>query len=183
MGLVAMICLNGIALKYAERSRSVQLKKDGNQNSPEILRLLFGLSSEKIPFFRSRSEEDPNMIRRNGFSNRSKPVKSSQNRSEFFMMVENGHFCGNFNPFIKKHPSKTSKKNRFHKFSHSNKSTKHYAERSRSAQQSSSPTHQSSIINHQPSTINHQPSTINHQPSTINHQQTTNRHSSTFTIN
>ncbi|WP_428067658.1 hypothetical protein [Chryseobacterium gambrini] len=149
-------------MKYAERSRSVQLKKDGNQNSPEILRLLFGLSSEKIPFFRSRSEEDPNMIRRNGFSNRSKPVKSSQNRSEFFMMVENIHFCGNFTPFIKKHHSKTIKKNRFHKFSHSNKSTKQYAERSRSA---------------------HQPSIINHQSSTINHQQTTNYPSPTFTIN
>ena len=105
-----MIYLNAIALKYAERSRSVQLKKYGNQNSSEILRLLFGNPSEKIPFFRSRSEEDPNMIRRNGFSNRSKPVKSSQNRSEFFMVVENGHFCGNFTPFIKKYPSKTSKK-------------------------------------------------------------------------
>ncbi|PTT77492.1 hypothetical protein DBR25_02930 [Chryseobacterium sp. HMWF001] len=73
-------------------------------------------------------------------------------------MVENGHFCGNFNPFIKKHPSKTSKKTDFQKFIHSNKSTKRYAERSRSAQPS--------IINHQSPIINHQSSIINHQPST-----------------
>jgi hypothetical protein len=57
---------------------------------------LFGLSSEKIPFFRSLSEEDPNMIRRNGFSNRSKPVKSSQNRSSFSQVPEMGKFCNTF---------------------------------------------------------------------------------------
>ncbi len=98
-------------MKYAERSRSVQLKKYCYQNSPEILRLLFGHPSEKIPFFRSRSEEDPNMIRRNGFSNRSKPVKSSQNRSEFFMVVENGHFCGNFKSASRKKRAKQNDTN------------------------------------------------------------------------
>jgi len=66
------------------------------QDSPKILRLLFGVSSEKIPFFRSRPEEDPNMIRRNGFSNRSKPVKISQNRSSYSQVSEIGKFCNTF---------------------------------------------------------------------------------------
>ncbi|WP_308005810.1 hypothetical protein [uncultured Chryseobacterium sp.] len=74
-------------------------------------------------------------------------------------------------------------KNRFHKFSHSNKSTKQYAERSRSAQQPTTNNQQPTTNNQQPTTNNHQPSIINHQSSTINHQQTANRHSPTFTIN
>ncbi|HAO08625.1 MAG TPA: hypothetical protein DCQ50_16965 [Chryseobacterium sp.] len=97
------------------------------------------------------------MIRRNGFSNRSKPVKSSQNRSEFFMVVENGHFYGNFNPFIKKHPSKTSKKTDFIN---------------------------SVIQTNQPSsTLSEAEAHITHHPSIINHQQTANHPSAIFTIN
>ncbi|BEV06236.1 hypothetical protein [Chryseobacterium gambrini] len=79
------------------------------------------------------------------------------------MMVENGHFCGNFNPFIKKYPSKTSKKT--------------------DSINSVIQTNQPSSTLRLRSAYNQQPSTINHQPSTINHQQTANRHSPTFTIN
>ncbi|MBL7879978.1 MAG: hypothetical protein JNN23_08985 [Chryseobacterium gambrini] len=94
--------------------------------------------------------------------NRSKAVKTGQNFLWWWKM--------DISVVILTRSSKNilqkQAKNRFHKFSHSNKSTKHYAERSRSAQQSSPITHQSSIINHQSSIINHQSSTINHQPST-----------------
>ncbi|WP_375181087.1 hypothetical protein [Chryseobacterium sp.] len=92
------------------------------------------------------------MIRRNGFSNRSKPVKSSQNRSEFFMMVENGHFCGNFTLFIKKQHSKTSKKTDFRN----------------SAIQTNQPISTQSETeapnNQQPTTNNPQPTTNNPKP-------------------
>nr|WP_315088728.1 hypothetical protein [uncultured Chryseobacterium sp.] len=108
------------------------------------------------------------MIRRNGFSNRSKPVKSSQNRSEFFMVVENGHFYGNFNPFIKKNLLKTSKKTDFiNSVIQTNQPSSTLRLRSAYNQQPST-------INHQPSTINHQSSIINHQSSIINHQPSTN---------
>ncbi|WP_394666023.1 hypothetical protein [uncultured Chryseobacterium sp.] len=100
------------------------------------------------------------MIRRNGFSNRSKPVKSSQNQSEFFMMVENGHFYGNFNPFIKKYPSKTSKKTDF------------INSVIQTNQPSTTLSEAEAHNNQQPTTNNHQPSTstINHQPTTNNQQ-------------
>ncbi|MDN4031855.1 hypothetical protein [Chryseobacterium gambrini] len=102
------------------------------------------------------------------------------------MMAENGHFCGNFTPFIKKTSFKNKqKKTDFQKFSHANKSTQKYTERNRSPHQPTTnnhqPTtinHQSSIINHQSSIINHQPTTNNHQPSTINQQQSIINHQS-----
>ncbi|WP_336690161.1 MULTISPECIES: hypothetical protein [unclassified Chryseobacterium] len=140
------------------------------------------------------------MIRRNGFSNRSKPVKSSQNRSEFFMVVENGHFCSNFTPFIKKHHSKTSKKTDFRnsaiqtnqpKSTQSGdisvvillRSSKNIIQKQakktdfrNSAMQTNQPAVRRAepkpptTNNQQPTTNNHQSSIINHQSSIINHQ-------------
>jgi hypothetical protein len=94
------------------------------------------------------------------------------------MVVENGHFCGNFTPFIKKHLLKTSKKTDF-------RNSVIQTNQPSSTLRLRSSTQQPTTINHQPSTINHQSSTINinHQPSIINHQQTANHHSPTFTIN
>ncbi|WP_343664787.1 hypothetical protein [Chryseobacterium mucoviscidosis] len=88
------------------------------------------------------------------------------------MMVENGHFYGNFNPFIKKYPSKTSKKTDFiNSVIQTNQpSSTLSGSEAHNNQQPSIINHQSSIINHQSqsksSTINHQPSTINNQPTT-----------------
>jgi hypothetical protein len=77
------------------------------------------------------------------------------------MVVENGHFYGNFNPFIKKHPSKTSKKKQIFRnlFIQTN-------------QPSSTLSEAEALINHQSPIINHQPSIINHQSSIINKQPT-----------
>jgi hypothetical protein len=103
--------------------------------------------------------------------NRSKAVKTGQNFLWWWKMDISVVIL----PVHQKTSFKNKQKNRFQKFSHSNKSTKQYA----SAPLSVQPT----AINHQPSTINHQSSIINHQSSIINHQQTTNHHSPTFTIN
>jgi hypothetical protein len=86
------------------------------------------------------------------------------------MVVENGHFCGNFTPFIKKHHSKTSKKT---DFINSVIQTNQPISTQSETEAYNNHSHQPSTINHQPSTINHQQSTINHQPSTINKQPTT----------
>ncbi|WP_288458290.1 hypothetical protein [uncultured Chryseobacterium sp.] len=92
--------------------------------------------------------------------NRSKAVKTGQNFLCWWKM--------DISTVILTRSSKNilqkQAKNRFHKFSHSNKSTKQYAERSRSAQQPSIINHQSSIINHQSPITNHQSSIINKQP-------------------
>ncbi|MFY7813828.1 MAG: hypothetical protein ACOVRK_01435 [Chryseobacterium taeanense] len=69
-------------MKIRPTKKLQKLSKD-DLNFSTILRVFFGSSSEKVPFFRSRPEGDPKKTRRKYPGNPSNPVKTRQITSQF----------------------------------------------------------------------------------------------------